>query len=145
MPSLQEGKEKLLLALPAFHVYGMTVGMLICTRMAGELVQALDPRNTAHILEIIGHEHITVYPAVPAMYIGILNHPKAADYNLRSVRVCLSGGAPLPAEVAQKFGEVTGGRLVEHQLPRRPAGRRDRGPVRGDRRRTRRPAGAPRG
>ena len=51
VPSLQPGKEKLLLALPAFHVYGMTVGMLICVRKAGELVQVLDPRNTAHILE----------------------------------------------------------------------------------------------
>lgn len=113
VPSLQPGKEKMLLALPAFHVYGMTVGMLICVRMAGELVMALDPRNTAHILELIVHERVSVYPAVPAMYIGILNHPKVAQYNLRSVRVCLSGGSPLPAEVAARFGEMTGGRLVE--------------------------------
>ena len=110
---LQPGKEKFLLALPAFHVYGMTACMLICTRLAGELVLAPDPRNTAHILEIIAHERISVYPAVPAMYISILNHPQVADYNLRSVRVCLSGGSPLPVEVAQKFGEVTGGRLIE--------------------------------
>ena len=113
VPSLDSGAEKLLLALPAFHVYGMTVGMLICVRKAGTLVQVLDPRDTSHILQVIAHERITVYPAVPAMYIGILNHPQVADYNLRSVRVCLSGGAPLPVEVAQKFGEVTGGRLVE--------------------------------
>jgi long-chain acyl-CoA synthetase len=113
VPSLQAGKEKLLLALPAFHVYGMTVGMLICIRVAGELVQALDPRDTQHILELIAHEGVSVYPAVPAMYIGILNHPQVAKYNLRSVRVCLSGGSPLPVEVAQRFGQVTGGRLVE--------------------------------
>lgn len=113
VPSLKMGKEKMLLALPAFHVYGMTVGMLICVRMAGELVQALDPRNTGHILELIAHERISVYPAVPAMYIGILSHPKVAQYNLRSVRVCLSGGSSLPVEVAQRFEQVTGGRLVE--------------------------------
>ena len=113
VPSLDPGNEKLLLALPAFHVYGMTVGILTCVRKAGELVQVLDPRDTSYILKVIAHERITVYPAVPAMYIGILHHPQVADYNLRSVRVCLSGGAPLPAEVAQKFGEVTGGRLVE--------------------------------
>ena len=47
------------------------------------------------------------------MYIAIINHPKVADYDLHSIRVCLSGGAPLPAEVAQKFEEVTGGKLVE--------------------------------
>ena len=113
VPSLQPGKEKMLLALPAFHVYGMTVGMLTSVRLGGELVMALDPRNTTHILELIAHERVSVYPAVPAMYIGILNHPKVAQYNLRSVRVCLSGGSSLPAEVAARFGEVTGGRLVE--------------------------------
>jgi long-chain acyl-CoA synthetase len=113
VPSLQPGKETMLLALPAFHVYGMTVGMLICVRLAGTLVLAPDPRNTDHILEIIAHERVSVYPAVPAMYIGILNHPKVAKYDLRSVRVCLSGGSPLPVEVAQRFGAVTGGRLVE--------------------------------
>lgn len=113
VPSLQPGKEKMLLALPAFHVYGMTVGMLTCMRKAGELVLALDPRNTQHILELIAHERVSVYPGVPAMYIGILNHPKVRDYDLGSVRVCLSGGSSLPVEVAQRFHEITGGRLVE--------------------------------
>jgi long-chain acyl-CoA synthetase len=113
VPSLQPGREKMLLALPAFHVYGMTVGMLICIRMGGELVQVLDPRDTSHILAIIAHERISVYPAVPAMYISILNHPQVKQYDLHSVRVCLSGGSPLPAEVAQRFNAVTGGRLVE--------------------------------
>jgi long-chain acyl-CoA synthetase len=113
VPSLQPGGEKLLLALPAFHVYGMTVGMLTCLNLGGELVLAPDPRNTLHLLQIIAREKITVYPGVPAMYIAIINHPKAADFDLHSIRVCLSGGAPLPAEVAQKFEAVTGGKLVE--------------------------------
>ncbi len=113
VPSLQPGKEKVLLALPAFHVYGMTVGLLTSVRHAGELVMTPDPRDTLHILKLIAHEKITVYPGVPAMYIGILHHPKLSDYNLRSVRVCLSGGSALPVEVAQQFAAVTGGRLVE--------------------------------
>ncbi|MEI2693038.1 MAG: AMP-binding protein [Anaerolineae bacterium] len=64
-------------------------------------------------MQIIAHEKITVYPGVPAMYIAILNHPQVADYDLRSIRVCLSGGASLPAEVAQQFEAMTGGKLVE--------------------------------
>jgi long-chain acyl-CoA synthetase len=47
------------------------------------------------------------------MYIAILNHPKVAEFNLHSIRVCLSGGASLPAEVAQQFEAMTGGKLVE--------------------------------
>jgi long-chain acyl-CoA synthetase len=113
VPSLQPGGEKFLLALPAFHVYGMTVGMLTCLNLGGELLLAPDPRNTLHLLDIIAREKVTVYPGVPAMYIAIINHPKVGEFDLHSIRVCLSGGASLPAEVAQKFEAVTGGKLVE--------------------------------
>ena len=113
MPSVVRGSEKLLLALPSFHVYGMTVGMLFCVSISGELVVAPDPRDTNHNLEIIAKEKITLYPGVPAMYIAIINHPRVTDYNLRSIKACLSGGSALPVEVAQKFDEITGGRLVE--------------------------------
>jgi len=91
----------------------MTVGMLTCLKLGGELLLVPDPRNTLQILEIISREKVTLYPGVPAMYIAIIHHPQVADYNLRSVRVCLSGGAPLPPEVAQKFEVATGGKLVE--------------------------------
>lgn len=113
VPSLKPGAEKFLLALPAFHVYGMTVGMLTCLKLGSELVLVPDPRNTLQILEIIAREKITLYPGVPTMYIAIIHHPRVADFNLRSIRVCLSGGAPLSPEVAQKFEAVTGGKLVE--------------------------------
>ena len=113
VPSMQPAGEKLLLALPAFHVYGMTVGMLICLHVGGELVQVADPRNVGLILQVIDRERITFYPGVPAMYVALLNHPDLARYDLRSIRVCLSGGAPLPREIAQQFAAVSGGRLVE--------------------------------
>jgi long-chain acyl-CoA synthetase len=110
---VEYGKEKVLCALPFFHVYGMTVGMLFGFAIGAELVVVPDPRNTNHILETIHHERITLYPGVPGMYIGIVNHPKVKQYNLRSVKACLSGAAALPVEVAQKFESITGGRLVE--------------------------------
>ena len=81
--------------------------------LGGEIVIVPDPRNTPHILDVIAKEKITIYPGVPAMYIAIINNAKAADYDLRSIKVCLSGGSALPMEVAQKFEEITGGKLVE--------------------------------
>ncbi|CAN5514048.1 long-chain fatty acid--CoA ligase [soil metagenome] len=107
------GKEKVLCALPFFHVYGMTVGMLLGIALGAELVVVPDPRNVNHILETINHEKVTLYPGVPGMYIAIVNHPKVQQYNLRSIKACLSGAAALPVEVAQKFESITGGRLVE--------------------------------
>ena len=113
VPSLIRGGEKVLFALPGFHVYGMTAGLLFGTALAAEIVIVPDPRNTPHILDVIAKEKISVYPGVPAMYIAIINNAKAADYNLRSIKVCLSGGSALPVEVSQKFEEITGGKLVE--------------------------------
>ena len=113
MPNLVPGGEKTLGAIPFFHVYGMTVAMLFGIYGGGEVIVVPDPRNTDHVLEIIHREKPTQYPGVPAMYIGIINHPRVQEFDLRSVKVCLSGGAALPVEVAEKFGEITGGRLVE--------------------------------
>lgn len=113
IPSLKEGGEKLLMAIPAFHVYGMTVGMLLTFALSGELVVVANPRETLHIMEVLQREKITLYPGVPTMYIAIINHPKVAEFDLRSIKACLSGSAALPVEVAQKWEEITGGKLVE--------------------------------
>lgn len=107
------GAEKMLGALPAFHVYGMTVGMLLTIYTGGQLVLIPDPRQTAHILEVIHREKITLYPGIPTMYTAIINHPKVQEYDLRSVKACLSAGMALPLHLQQKFEEITGGNLVE--------------------------------
>jgi long-chain acyl-CoA synthetase len=64
-------------------------------------------------MNIITHERCNTFPGVPAMYIGIINNPNLAKYDLKSIRVCISGSAPLPIEVQEKFAQLTGGRLVE--------------------------------
>lgn len=109
----EPGKEVLLGAIPFFHVYGMTVAMLYGLYLGAELIIVPDPRNTTHVLDIIQREKVTLYPGVPTMYVAIVNHPKVKEYNLQSVKACLSGGAALPVEVAQQFERMTGGRLVE--------------------------------
>ncbi|MCB0112722.1 MAG: AMP-binding protein, partial [Caldilineaceae bacterium] len=113
LTTLEPGKEKTLAALPSFHVYGMTVAMLLTIYAGSELIVIPDPRQTEHILEIIHREKVSLYPGIPTMYTAIINHPKVQEYNLRSVKACLSGGMALPVQVQQKFEEITGGRLVE--------------------------------
>jgi long-chain acyl-CoA synthetase len=110
---IEYGKEKMLGALPAFHVYGMTVGMLLAMAVGAELILVPDPRNTEHVLEVIDKEKITLYPGVPTMYNAINNHPRLKEFDLHSIKACLSGGSALPVEVATRFEQVTGGRLVE--------------------------------
>ena len=113
LPDTRFGGETSLGALPFFHVYGMTVAMNMTMCAAGRLIVVPDPRQADVILEIIHREKVTLYPGVPAMYIAINHHPKVSQYNLKSLKACISGAAPLPVEVQTEFERITGARLVE--------------------------------
>ncbi len=107
------GQEKMMAAIPFFHVYGMTVCMLYAIHVGSEIVIVPNPRPIDNVMNIIQKERCSLFPGVPAMYISIVNHPNIQDYDLKSVRVCISGSAPLPMEVQERFGRLTGGRLIE--------------------------------
>jgi long-chain acyl-CoA synthetase len=113
IPDRTPGLEKVMGAIPFFHAYGLTVGMLLAIFLGGELVMVPNPRPIEQVMRIIQKERCTVFPGVPAMYIGIINNPRVQQYDLTSVRACISGSAPLPMEVQEKFDALTGGRLVE--------------------------------
>lgn len=107
------GREKMLAAIPFFHVYGMTIAMIYGLHIGAELLITPNPRLIPLLMDIIQAEGVTLFPGVPAMYSAIINNKDVAKYNLRSVKACISGSAPLHMSVQEKFGEITGGRLVE--------------------------------
>jgi long-chain acyl-CoA synthetase len=113
LPDSQRGGERMMCAIPFFHVYGMTVGMCFAIAMAAAMIIVPNPRPIDNVMHVLQRERATLFPGVPAMYIGIVNHPDVGSYNLTSVRACISGAAPLPMEVQERFGAITGGRLVE--------------------------------
>lgn len=113
LPSAEPGKEKVMAAIPFFHVYGMTVAMNFAVYVGGEIIIVPNPRPIDNVMRIIAKERATIFPGVPAMYIGIINHPDVHKTDLRSIKACISGSAPLPMEVQEQFGALTGGRLVE--------------------------------
>ncbi len=113
MPSAKPGQEKVMAAIPFFHVYGMTVAMIYGVHLGAELTIVPNPRPIDNVMSVIQKERTTIFPGVPAMYIGVVNHPKVGEYDLKSVKACISGSAPLPMEVQERFGKLTGGRLVE--------------------------------
>ncbi len=108
-----ETQDSTLAALPLFHSYGMTCCMNPGAIQAGTAILIADPRDLEDILGSLSRYRPSFYPGVPAMYAAINNYGGAAQYNLRSLKVCNSGAAPLPAEVQTRFQNLTGARLVE--------------------------------
>ncbi len=113
LKTIETGKERLMGAIPFFHVYGMTVAMSMGIYVGAQIFVVPNPRPIDNVMRIIQRERCTIYPGVPAMYVGIINYPKVQEYDLRSVKACISGAAPLAMEVQEKFEKLTGGRLVE--------------------------------
>ncbi|HEX6230754.1 MAG TPA: long-chain fatty acid--CoA ligase [Actinomycetota bacterium] len=110
---LREGEEGLLGSLPFFHSFGMLV-MNVSILVAGKLIPVPNPRDLHLVLEQIDKEKPTFVPGVPRLFTALNESPLAAKYDLRSVRACISGGAPLPTAVAARFAQITGGAtLVE--------------------------------
>ena len=111
----KDGNEVVLIAIPLFHVYGMVVGMCLAIASGASMVLISDPRDIDNILESIQKYSVTIYPGVPTMYVAINNHPDviAGKYNLKTIKACISGSAPLMQETKIKFEQLTGGKLVE--------------------------------
>jgi long-chain acyl-CoA synthetase len=107
-----KGAGTILGILPFFHVYGMTT-VLILSVMLGNRMVLLPKFDVESALKTIDKQKPTIFPGAPTIYIGLLNHPDIAKYDLSSIEACLSGSAPLPVEVQEKFEKLTGGKLVE--------------------------------
>jgi len=107
-PSVRPGHDVMLGALPLFHVFAMTLVMNAGT-LGGAKIVLMPKFELEGALKLVGEEGVTLMPGVPTMFSAILNFDGRGKYDLSSLRTCLSGGAPLPAEVKRAFEEAVPG------------------------------------
>jgi long-chain acyl-CoA synthetase len=112
LPDLRPGAEKIIVALPLCHGFGMTVAMNAGVLMAAEFILIPQFKTTA-VLRAIEKRRATIFPGVPTMFAMIGGFDQVARYDLSSLKICLSGGASLPERVKQRFERRTGCRLIE--------------------------------
>ena len=112
MPEIEVGREISLCVAPFFHCYGLTVGMNLSILNASCML--LIPRfNAKAVLAAIQRYRPTLFPGIPTMYIAILREAGKHTEPLQSIKCCLSGASPLPAQVQVDFNKATHGTLVE--------------------------------
>ena len=106
-------KEHVFLALlPLFHVFGLTITLLLPARMAARVVPM--PRYVpADMLEAFKKYQFTAFIGAPSVYISLLQQKNLAHYDLHHIVFCISGSAPMPVEWLKKFEEVTGTPITE--------------------------------
>ncbi|MDO5288682.1 MAG: long-chain fatty acid--CoA ligase [Pseudomonadota bacterium] len=110
--TLAPGKESFLAVLPLFHIYALTANMLYCFHIGAELVQhaRFDPGEA---LRAIRDKQVSVFAGVPTMFTALIDHPDTPGSDLSALKYCLSGGAPLPVEVGQRYTRITGCAVAE--------------------------------
>jgi len=102
----------LLGALPLFHSFGQTCG-LNATVASGACLSMIPRFDPGKALEIIQRDRVTVFQGVPTMYGAMLNHPERESFDTSSLRICMSGGAAMPAEVMRGFEEAFACKVLE--------------------------------
>jgi long-chain acyl-CoA synthetase len=111
-PSFRDGQELVVGCLPFFHSFGLTCALNtgIFYGYGDALVPLPEPKN---ILEAIHETKATFIPALPSFYIGVMNEPSLKKYDLKSLKGCFSGGAPLSLETIHSFEKLTGAQICE--------------------------------
>ena len=105
-------QEKMLAVIPLFHCFAMTAVMNLGLALGAEII--LLPRfEIGELIRTITTKRPTLFPAVATIYSAINAYKGTAAADLRSIKYCISGGAPLPVAVKEKFESLTGCRLVE--------------------------------
>jgi long-chain acyl-CoA synthetase len=106
------GDERYLVVIPYFHIYAFSVCMM--TGLWVGALQIIHPKyDPEQVLAAIKQFRPTYFPAVPTVFVSLLNHPRVAEYGLEHVRHFNSGGAPCPVEVLEQFERRIGRPLME--------------------------------
>ncbi len=113
IPEVEMGKEYIISSIPFFHVFGMTVAMNFPVRIGATLLIQPKPELRG-IFKFIKKYKPIFFPGVPTIYINMLNDEMIKKVDMTPVKYCISGSAPLPVDVIQKWEKITnGGHLIE--------------------------------
>ena len=109
----EQWENQVMLALmPLFHVFGLTLCLLLAVRIGCKVVPM--PRYVqGDMLEAFKKYHFTFFPGAPSVYISLLQQKNLDKESLRDIRLCISGSAPMPLEWMKRFEEVTGVSIIE--------------------------------
>ena len=105
-------RDVILGVLPLFHVFA-NICVLNRTVEMGGCIAMLPRFDAGQALKTLQRVKATAMPGVPTMFQALLDHPRVAKTNFSSLRICISGGAPLPLPLKARWEQQTGARLVE--------------------------------
>ncbi|HXE47292.1 MAG TPA: long-chain-fatty-acid--CoA ligase [Ramlibacter sp.] len=100
-------------ALPLYHIFAFTVGMMLSMRTGGKLILIPNPRDLPAVFKTLSKETFHSFPAVNTLFNGMANHPDFNTVNWRNLKVSVGGGMAVQGAVAKLWLEKTGCPICE--------------------------------
>ncbi len=110
------GNAAVMCVIPFFHVFGMSACLLISVLKGYRMIllPRMDFMDILSLVKMLETYRPISFPAVPSLWSAIVSiPPEVAKVHLSSIRVAISGGAPLPASVHDRYEELTGRKIME--------------------------------
>jgi long-chain acyl-CoA synthetase len=113
-PKMKSGGQDVIVGvLPLFHIYAMTTVMNLAVMSGCGMLLFPKLPEWEDLLGAIQKYKATIFPGVAALYNAINNFERVRDYDLTSIRACISGAGPLPVDIQKRFEELSGAKLIE--------------------------------
>lgn len=94
--------DNTLLINPFFHTFGYKAGIMVCLLKTATIVP-MALFDVPAVMKIVADEHITVLPGAPTIYQSILDHPDRAGFDMSSLRIAVTGAAPVPVSLVERM------------------------------------------
>ena len=110
---LREGKETVIAALPLYHIFALTVNLMIFTNAGSKIILNTNPRDMKGFIGELKKERISVFIGVNTLFNGMVNQPDFSTVDFSNLRLTLGGGMATQKAVAEKWKKITGTPIVE--------------------------------
>ncbi|WP_049253533.1 AMP-binding protein [Neisseria elongata] len=110
---LRPGKETVIAALPLYHIFALTVNLMIFTQAGSKIILITNPRDMKSFIGDMKKERVSVFVGVNTLFNGMVNQPDFATVDFSDLRLTLGGGMATQKAVAEKWKDITGTPIVE--------------------------------
>lgn len=112
-PSLNLGEERVVTALPLYHIIALAVNFLQYFQCGAKNYLVTNPRDLDNLIEILKLSDFTVLTGVNTLFQGLLMHPSITEVNFRTCKIALGGGTAILRDTSNNWKEMAGKHIVQ--------------------------------
>ena len=111
--NLVEGKEEVVTPLPLYHIFSLTVNIMIFAKVGSKNILITNPRDIGGLIKVLKKNCVTVLSGVNTLFNALIHHPDFAKIDFSRLKLVLGGGMATQKSVAQQWKAITGVPIID--------------------------------